>query len=67
LPFLPNYHGRKLYDVAKACMNHYLNLPGQYKNRKKIKIVVCFNGHDLCVDRKAAGVHIKNGATLGGV
>jgi hypothetical protein len=63
---LTNYHGAKLYDVAKAL---YESLPGftcGNKNRKEDKIIVCFNGNSLCVDRNAAAVHIKKGAWLGG-
>jgi len=66
IAILTNYHGAKLYDVAKTLYESLPEFTCGNKNSKEDKIVVCFNGHDLCVDRKAAGVHIKNGATLGG-
>ena len=35
------------------------------KNKKEDKIIVCYNGNNLCVDRKAAEGLIEKGAYLG--
>jgi hypothetical protein len=66
MAILTNYHGAKLYDVAKALYESLPEFTCCNKNRKEDKIIVCFNDHDLCVDRHAAAVHIKKGAWLGG-
>lgn len=65
IALLTNYHGAKLYDVAKAL---YESLPEFTcgNDKKEDKIIVCFNGNNLCVDRNAAAVHIGKGAWLGG-
>ena len=72
IAILTNYHGAKLYDVAKAL---YESLPDfickdrnrreEDKHNKEDKILICYNGHNLCVDRNAAAAHIRNGAYLG--
>jgi hypothetical protein len=36
------------------------------ENKKEDKIIVCYNGNNLCVDRKAAEGFIEKGAYLGG-
>jgi len=74
IAILTNYHGAKIYDVAKAL---YASLPdfvcgdddddrGHPNHEEEEKVLVCFNGHNLCVPRKAAAVHIDHGAYLGG-
>lgn len=66
IAILTNYHGAKLYDVAKALYESMPEFTCGNKNRKEDKIIVCFNGHNLCVGRYAAAVHIRRGAWLGG-
>jgi CubicO group peptidase (beta-lactamase class C family) len=74
IAILTNYHGAKIYDVAKAL---YASLPNficddddrdrsHHNHEDEEKVLVCFNGHNLCVPRKAAAVHISHGAYLGG-
>lgn len=53
------------YDVAKALYEALPNFIGGNDNRKEAKIIVCHNGHAITIDRKAAAVHIRNGAYLG--
>lgn len=65
IAILTNYHGAKLYDVAKALYESMPEFTCGNKNRKEDKIIVCFNGHNLCVDRYAAAVHIRRVAWLG--
>ena len=65
IAILTNYHGAKLYDVAKALYESLPEFTCGNKNKKEDKILVCFNGQNLCVDRQAAAVHIGNGAYLG--
>jgi len=66
IAILTNYRGAKLYDVAKAL---YVALPPFIcgnKNKKEDKIMICFNGNELCIDRTAAVGFIEKGAYLGG-
>ena len=73
IAILTNYHGAKIYDVAKAL---YASLPnflcdddhdrGHNNHEEEEKVLICFNGHNLCVPRRAAAVHINRGAYLGG-
>jgi hypothetical protein len=76
IAILTNYQGAKLYDVAKAL---YASLPdflcgddrkndehGHDDHGNDDKVLICFNGHDLCIPRQAAAVHISHGAYLGG-
>src|SRR5204863_302764 len=64
IAILTNYHGAKLYDVAKALYESLPEFTCGNKNKKEDKILVCFNGHNLCVDRQAAAVQIGYGAYL---
>mgnify|MGYP001135567969 CR=1 FL=1 len=66
IAILTNYYGANLYDVAKALYESLPEFTCGNKNRKEDKIIVCFNNHSLCTDRKAAAVHIQKGAWLGG-
>jgi CubicO group peptidase (beta-lactamase class C family) len=65
ITILTNYRGARLYDVAKAL---YESLPPFIcgnKSKKEDKIIVCYNGNNLCVDRNAAAGFIEKGAYLG--
>lgn len=66
IAILANYYGANLYDVAKALFEAMPEFSCGNKNRKEDKILICFKGNNLCVDRKAAAVLIKRGAWLGG-
>ena len=66
IAILTNYYGANLYDVAKSLYESLPEFTCGNKNKKEDKIIVCFKGHDLYVDRKAAAVHINKGAWLGG-
>jgi len=66
IAILTNYRGAKLYDVAKALFEALPEFLCGNKNKKEDKIIVCYNGNNLCVDRKAAAVLIERGAHLGG-
>ncbi len=65
IAIVSNYHGSSLYRVAKAL---YAALP-QFlcgnTNRKEDKIVLSFNGTNICIARSAALVQINKGAYLG--
>jgi Beta-lactamase/Secretion system C-terminal sorting domain len=66
IAILTNFHGAKLYAVAKAL---YAALPDFIcgnENRDEAKIQLCWNGKSLCVAREAADGFIKRGAYLGG-
>ena len=65
IAILTNYRGAKLYDVAKALFEALPEFLCGNKNKKEDKIIVCYNGNTLCVDRKAAAVLIERGAHLG--
>ena len=66
IAILTNYHGAKLYDVAKALYESLPDFTCDYRNKKDDKIQVCFNGHSLCLPRPAAALIIRFGAYLGG-
>jgi len=66
IAILTNYRGARLYDVAKALFEALPEFTCGNKNRKEDKIIVCYNGNNLCVDRKAAAGFIEKGAYLGG-
>ncbi|MFI5131179.1 MAG: serine hydrolase [Chitinophagales bacterium] len=66
IAILTNYHGAKLYDVAKALYESLPDFTCDYRNKKDDKIQVCFNGHSLCLPRPAATLIIRFGAYLGG-
>lgn len=53
------------YDIAKALYAAIPNFLCGNENRKEAKIMVCYKGETLCVDRKAAAVLIDKGAYLG--
>jgi D-alanyl-D-alanine carboxypeptidase len=65
IAILTNYRGAKLYDVAKALFEALPEFLCGNKNKKEDKIIVCYNGNNLCVDRKAAAALIDRGAHLG--
>ena len=65
IAILTNYRGAKLYDVAKALFEALPEFLCGNKNKKEDKIIVCYNGNNLCVDRKAAAALIDRGAYLG--
>jgi D-alanyl-D-alanine carboxypeptidase len=65
ITILTNYKGARLYDVAKALFEALPQFICGNKNKKEDKIIVHFNGNNLCVDRKAAQEFIKKGAYLG--
>jgi D-alanyl-D-alanine carboxypeptidase len=61
-----NYRGAQLYEVAKALYNALPEFICGNDNKKEKKVIVSYNGNDLCVDRDAAAVLIQNGGYLGG-
>lgn len=65
IAILTNYSGAKLYAVAKALYEALPEFTCGNKNKKEDKIIVCFNGNSLCVDRNAAAGFINRGAYLG--
>ncbi|MFT3747671.1 MAG: serine hydrolase [Agriterribacter sp.] len=65
IAILTNYYGANLYNVAKALYESLPEFTCGNKNSKEDKIVICFKGHHMCVDRKAAAVQINKGAWLG--
>ncbi|HLO82840.1 MAG TPA: serine hydrolase [Chitinophagaceae bacterium] len=64
ITILTNYKGARLYDVAKALFEALPQFICGNKNKKEDKIIVRYNGNNLCVDRKAADEFIKKGAYL---
>lgn len=66
IAILTNYRGAKLYDVAKALFEALPEFLCGNKNKKEDKIVLCYNGNTICVDRKATAGFIERGAYLGG-
>ena len=65
ITILTNYGGAKLYAVAKALFEALPEFTCGNKNKKEDKIIVCFNGNNLCIDRNAAAVLVSKGAYLG--
>ena len=65
ITILTNYRGARLYDVAKALYEALPQFICGNTNKKEDKIIVCYNGNNLCVDRKAAEGFIEKGAYLG--
>ena len=65
ITILTNYRGARLYDVARALFEALPPFVCGNKNKKEDKVIVCYNGNDLCVDRKAAAGFIEKGAYLG--
>ena len=65
ITILTNYRGARLYDVAKALFEALPPFICGNKNKKEDKIIVCYNGNTICVDRKAAPGFIEKGAYLG--
>ena len=65
IAILTNYAGAKLYAVAKALFETLPEFTCGNKNKKEDKIILCFNGNNLCVDRTAAAGFILKGAYLG--
>ena len=65
IAILTNYHGAKLYDVAKALYEALPEFICGNKNKKENKILIHYNGNNLCVDRNAAPGFIEKGAFLG--
>jgi len=75
IAILTNYHGAKIYDVAKAlfeslpdftCGRRNHDDHDDDKNKREDKILLCLKGHPVCVDRDAAASLINHGAYLGG-
>lgn len=75
IAILTNYHGAKIYDVAKAlfeslpdftCERRNHDDHNDDKHQREDKVLVCLNGHPVCVDRNAAATLISHGAYLGG-
>jgi len=65
ITILTNYRGARLYDVAKALFEALPGFICGNQNKKEDKIIVCFNGNNLCVDRNAAAGFIERGGYLG--
>ena len=65
IAILTNYAGAKLYAVAKALFEALPEFTCGNKNKKEDKIILCFNGNNLCVDRNAAPGFFSKGAYLG--
>jgi len=65
ITILTNYRGARLYDVGKALFEALPPFICGNKNKKEDKIIVCFNGTSLCVDRNAAAGFIERGGYLG--
>ena len=65
ITILTNYRGARLYDVAKALYEALPPFICGNQNKKEDKIIVCFNGNNLCVDRNAAAGFIGRGGYLG--
>ena len=63
LVILTNYHGADIYAVAKALYNAVPDF--SCDNKKDDKVVICFNGKNLCLPRLAASWLITYGGTLG--
>ncbi len=65
IAILTNCRGAKLYDVAKVLFEALPGFLCGNSNKKEDKIIVCYNGNNLCVDRKAAPGFIERGAYVG--
>ena len=65
IAILTNYHGAKLYEVAKALYEALPHFLCGNENRKEDKILVCSKGKSQCIARPAADGFIKKGAYLG--
>ena len=65
ITILTNYRGARLYDVAKVLYEALPPFICGNENKKEDKIIVCYNGKNLCIDRKAAEGFIEKGAYLG--
>jgi D-alanyl-D-alanine carboxypeptidase len=66
ITLLTNFRSARLYDVAKALFEALPPFICGNKNKKEEKIIICFNGNDICVDRNAGAGFIEKGAYLGG-
>ena len=64
ITILTNYRGARLYDVAKVLFEALPPFICGNKNKKEDKIIVCFNGTSLCVDRNAATGFINEAVIL---
>ncbi len=62
---LTNFAGADVYAIAKALYNALPDFLCGNNNKKEDKIIVCFNGKSLCIDRNAAPGFIQKGAYLG--
>ncbi len=62
---LTNFAGLSPYDIAKAIYEALPEFVCGNKNKKEDKILLCFNGNTLCIDRSAAAGFISRGAYLG--
>ncbi|HEX5026618.1 MAG TPA: serine hydrolase, partial [Agriterribacter sp.] len=66
IAILCNYYGADLYEVAKALYESMPEFSCGNKYKKEDKIVICYKGHSICVNRIAAALLLKRGAWLGG-
>ena len=64
IAILSNYGGMKVYDLAKALYEAIPEFTCGNENKKEAKIIVCHNGKENCVDRKAASILISKGSYL---
>lgn len=65
IAIVTNYAGCDLYVIAKALYEVLPDFLCGNDKRKESKILLCYRGKDLCIDREAAPVHIRKGAYLG--
>jgi hypothetical protein len=65
IAIVSNYHGSSLYRVAKALYEALPQFLCGNSNRKEDKIMLSFNGTNICIARSAASVQINKGAYLG--
>jgi hypothetical protein len=65
IAILTNYAGAKVYDLAKALFQSLPEFLCGNENRNEDKIIICFNGNNLCVDRTAAEGLVKKGGFVG--
>ena len=65
LVVLSNFAGVSPYEIAAALYNALPNYNCGNENKKEAKIMLCYNGKQICIDHHAAPGFIKKGATLG--
>ena len=62
---LTNFAGASAYDIAKGLFEALPAFTCGNENRKESKIIICYKGNTLCVDRKAAANFTRKGGFLG--